>query len=137
VNNDQVVDAYKNNRQILVNEQEALERTIQLLSESRLNNGILFIPESLTAELDLISEEEEEEDADLEAELVEALTSPISDIHVASAFMPFIIRGPEELYSEIRYDAPDIHPDLEVLQNRVEFIKTRIEWLDEHRPDAV
>jgi hypothetical protein len=134
VNNDQVVDAYKNNRQILVDEQEALERVIELLSKSRLNSGILFIPEGLTAELDLISEED---DADLETELVKALTSPISDVHAASVFMPFIIHGPEELYDEITYKAPNIYPDLEVLRNRVEFIKTRIEWLDEHRPDSV
>lgn len=94
-----------------------LNRTFRATARSRLNAGALYLPDGLSVaagpdpDVDAESPDsdlmpfgataEEAEDA-FEAELVDAMTTPIRDEDSASAVVPLIIRGPAELGDKIK-----------------------------------
>ena len=91
-----------------------LNRTFRATARSRLNAGAMYLPDGLSVaaqpesgaqfedEVD-ITQPTEDEEADLfEMQLIDAMTTPISDESSASAVVPLIIRGPAELGEKIK-----------------------------------
>lgn len=82
-----------------------LTRMLRTTVRSRMNAGILFVPDSMTVAATSVPEEEgdrTEEDV-FEAELVAAMTEPVADESHASAVVPMLIRGPAELGDTIKH----------------------------------
>ncbi len=93
-----------------------LNRSFRGIERSRLNAGLLYIPDGLSTaanpDPDLyLSDDEEQADQptpeeiadDFEDNLIEAMTTPIEDESSASAVVPLLVRGPVELGKEIRH----------------------------------
>lgn len=88
-------------------------RAARGVAKSRLNAGMLFIPDEFSnmsqadGEIDDNVDEmaplaDDDSDA-FEEELLDAATTPISDESSASSVMPLVIRGPAELGEKIRH----------------------------------
>lgn len=103
----------------LCDELMTLNRMFRGTERSRLNAGLLFIPDgfSVSASPDgdypyddydevnptqPVGPTPEEEADDFEENLIDAMTTPIRDEQSASAVIPLIIRGPAELGASIR-----------------------------------
>lgn len=91
-----------------------LNRTYRATHRSRLNSGLLFVPDGLarsaTPEADLYTEDgedpeitPEELDDQFEEELLEAMATPIENESSAAAVVPLLVRGAAELGKEIRH----------------------------------
>lgn len=103
-----------------------LNKTFRSTARSRLNSGLLYLPDGLsaaaTADADPFSSHEDDapdqdenpisttafdaaeaaDTDDFEEALIEAMTTPIADEESASAVVPLIVRGPAELGEKIR-----------------------------------
>jgi len=91
-----------------------LNRTFRATARSRLNAGALYLPDGLSVsagpendyqfedEIDITNPTPEEEEDEFEEQLIDAMTTPISDESSASAVVPLIIRGPAELGDAIK-----------------------------------
>jgi hypothetical protein len=91
-----------------------LNRTFRSTARSRLNAGALYLPDGLSLAAgpegdyeydengDITNPTNEEEEDQFEDQLVDAMTTPISDESSASAVVPLIIRGPAELGDKIK-----------------------------------
>jgi hypothetical protein len=88
-----------------------LNRTFRATAKSRLNAGALYIPDGLSAsngiDPDMVGADEDgifpEEAADeFEEQLIDAMTTPVTDESSASAVVPLIIRGPADLGDKIK-----------------------------------
>ena len=91
-----------------------LNRTFRATARSRLNAGALYLPDGLSVsagpendsqfedEVDITNPTPEEEEDEFEEQLIDAMTTPISDESSASAVVPLIIRGPAELGDAIK-----------------------------------
>lgn len=86
-----------------------MTRAASATAKSRLNGGLLFVPDGLSN----VSQSDGEIDGDeaslsddasdsFEEELIDAMTAPIADVSSASAIVPLIVRGPEELGDKIK-----------------------------------
>lgn len=90
-----------------------LNRTAKATARSRLNAGAMFVPDGLSVAKDpdvepVLDEDDnqiidigEEEDS-FEQELIDAMTTPISDESSASAVVPLLIRGPADAGEKIK-----------------------------------
>lgn len=90
-----------------------LNRTFRATARSRLNAGALYLPDGLSTSAsadpdypydpadDVVNTPESAED-EFEDQLIDAMTTPISDESSASAVVPLIIRGPAELGDKIK-----------------------------------
>ena len=91
-----------------------LNRTFRATARSRLNAGALYLPDGLSLsagpesdyqfedEIDITAPTPEEEEDEFEEQLIDAMTTPISDESSASAVVPLIIRGPADLGDKIK-----------------------------------
>ena len=92
-----------------------LNRTFRATARSRLNAGALYLPDGLSVaaqgDTDMPYDSEdgvgegftaEEAEDEFEEQLIDAMTTPISDEESASAVVPLIIRGPAELGEAIK-----------------------------------
>jgi hypothetical protein len=91
-----------------------LNRTFRATARSRLNAGAMYLPDGLSVsagpesdyqfEDDLLEGDPspEEDEDEFEEQLIDAMTTPISDESSASAVVPLIIRGPAELGEKIK-----------------------------------
>lgn len=91
-----------------------LNRTFRATARSRLNAGAMYLPDGLSVaaqpesgaqfedEIDITQPTEDEEADMFEMQLIDAMTTPISDESSASAVVPLIIRGPSELGDKIK-----------------------------------
>lgn len=83
-----------------------LQRMIRTIARSRMNAGLLFIPEGLTAAGSSVTEDvrtaEQEMDA-LVASLYDSITAPILDEANGASVVPTIITGPAEAGDKIKY----------------------------------
>jgi len=91
-----------------------LNRTFRATARSRLNAGALYLPDGLStaasadpnypydAEGETSEPTAEEAEDEFEDQLIDAMTTPISDEDSASAVVPLIIRGPSELGDKIK-----------------------------------
>lgn len=85
-----------------------INRTAAATAKSRLNGGLLFVPDGLSnvAQSDGSVEGEDGTMSDdvtdsFEEDLIDAMTTPIADASSASAVVPLILRGPEDLGAKI------------------------------------
>lgn len=86
-----------------------ISRAASATAKSRLNGGLLFVPDGLSnvsqSDGEINGEEGNLSDdvADsFEEELIDAMTTPIADVSSASAVVPLVVRGPEELGDKIK-----------------------------------
>lgn len=117
------------NKQILEEELEVLRRAKDITLKSCLMAGILHIPDGIQC---WNSDVEDEPEDKLIEELSEALLDQaVGDIDTISTYAPIILRGPVELLKEIRLlKFGDAHL-LEVLQDRIEVIESRLALIKE------
>jgi hypothetical protein len=87
-----------------------VDRTASATAKSRLNGGLLFVPDGLSnvSQNDGDMEEpgamggaSDDEQDSFEEELIAAMVTPIDDIGSASAVVPLVVRGPEDLGEKI------------------------------------
>lgn len=104
-----------------------LSRLMRVTARSRLNAGILFIPDELSATARTIggtnaddSEGDEDEDP-FEKELFETMTAPVAQEDNAAAIVPMLIRGPSAEGPNIKYIqlARDVGSGLELRSEKV------------------
>lgn len=85
-----------------------ISRMASATAKSRLNGGLLFVPDGLSN----VTQSEGDVDDEMggmsddmgdsfEEELIDAMTTPISDVSSASAVVPLVVRGPEDLGAKI------------------------------------
>lgn len=83
-----------------------LMRYIRTIARARINAGILFLPDGLSAAgssiADDLATDEEELDV-IAAQLFDAITAPVADETNAASVVPTFLTGPEELGEKIRY----------------------------------
>ena len=99
-----------------------LSREVRATSKSRLSNGILLIPSELSfGPIDPTrdSGDGEETDDPFDAELQEAMITPIQEEGSASAVVPLTLRGPAEFLQHVNHLALDKNLD-PVLDARIE-----------------
>lgn len=104
-----------------------LSRLMRVTARSRLNAGILFVPDELSASARTIggtdendSETDEDEDP-LEKELFDTMTAPVAQEDNAAAIVPMLIRGPSAEGANIKYIqlARDVGTSLETRSEKV------------------
>jgi hypothetical protein len=86
------------------------DRAAATAAKSRLNAGILFIPDGLSNATEVEGDEENSDMAptsadateSFEEELIAGLTAPVADINSVASLMPTVVRGPDELGEKIR-----------------------------------
>jgi hypothetical protein len=98
-----------------------VNRSFRAIERSRLNAGLLYLPDGLSAasspDPDVTPEETDDADPgagvydlddasdmdDIEEALIEAMTTPIADESSASAVVPLLLRGPAELGQHLQH----------------------------------
>ena len=92
------------------------DRSKRGITKSRMNAGLLFVPDGLAASRDTVNDEVQDLDDDapvvdqeqleedtFEEELLAGITEPIADETSAASVAPTLIRGPGELGEKIRH----------------------------------
>lgn len=85
-----------------------INQTFKATARSRLNSGLLFVPDTLAASTPGLLPGATGEDAssadldDFEESLVEGMMTPIEDPSSASAVVPILVRGPAEAGEKIK-----------------------------------
>lgn len=88
-----------------------LDRAASASAKSRMNAGMLFVPDGLSnvtqTEGEMTAEGETpvitEMDESFEEELIAGLITPVEDISSAASLVPTVVRGPDDLGDKIRY----------------------------------
>ena len=89
-----------------------IDRSAAAAARSRMNAGLLFIPDGLsqssTADSDLTPEGEivdvtEDAEDDIEQEISNGLIAPVEDITSGATLVPTILRGPDDMGEKIRH----------------------------------
>lgn len=90
-----------------------LDRTFRGSHRSRLNAGLLYVPDGLStaaqADPDLFAEEGQDQPSpedvadEFQEELLLAMSTPIEDETSAASVVPLLVRGPAELGKDIRH----------------------------------
>ncbi len=90
-----------------------LDRTFRGSHRSRLNAGMLYVPDGMSTsaspDADLFAEPEEEQPTpedladEFQEELLLAMSTPIEDETSASSVVPLLVRGPAELADKIKH----------------------------------
>jgi hypothetical protein len=81
-----------------------LSKTFKATARSRLNAGMLYLPDglSVSSREPNADADDSDEDDDFERELMDAMTTPITEEDSAAAVVPLLVRGPEELGDKIK-----------------------------------
>jgi hypothetical protein len=96
-----------------------LQRMIRIIARSRMNAGMLFIPDALSVAGSSVSDDKEvveDETTQFVNELFDAMTTPISDESSGSSVAPMVVTGEEDLGAKIRYILFDRPSDQWLLQ---------------------
>lgn len=83
-----------------------LQRWLRTIARSRMNAGLLFIPDGLTAAGTSVTEDQVEAEQEMDAltsALFESITAPIADETNAASVVPTIITGPGKEGQNIKY----------------------------------
>jgi hypothetical protein len=84
----------------------ALQRMIRTLARSRMNAGMMFIPDALSVAGASVTEDKEtteDETTQFVNELFDAMTTPITDEAAGSSVVPMVVTGEEHLGEKIKY----------------------------------
>jgi hypothetical protein len=112
----------------LCQELRALQQMIRGIARSRMNAGVLFIPDGLRvagASVDKDIEATEDETEELIDELFDAVVNPITNETAATSAVPVFITGPEDLGEKIKWISFARESDRYLIQ-RAEDILVRI-----------
>lgn len=74
-----------------------LDRVVRATARSRMHANMMFIPEGIT-----VTTSEDAESDEIEQQIVESLTAPVTNEAAANTIVPVILRGPGELGAQIR-----------------------------------
>lgn len=99
-----------------------LYRTKIAILKSRLNAGLLVVPEGLQ-----IWNSEVEDEPDFVEDLMDALARPVDDIVTDMSFLPIILRGPSDLIREVKHLKFSRDESVEVIQDRIDVIENRLD----------
>jgi hypothetical protein len=83
-----------------------LQRMVRSIARSRMNAGVVFIPDALSVAGGSVNEDvEATEDETLQFvnELFEAMTTPITDESSGSSVVPLVVTGDVDLYDKIKH----------------------------------
>lgn len=83
-----------------------ITRNASGVAKSRLNNGLVFMPEGLEAEAatpDEMGVEEQVNEPSLIEDVMDALVEPVADPQSASAVLPYFLTGPADLGDKIKH----------------------------------
>lgn len=87
---------------------DLIGQLMRTLIQSRLNAGVLLIPDSIDIDMDIedvtqdASQQERDDVDELTKAIVEHITTPISNPESAASVAPMIIRGPQEALDAVR-----------------------------------
>lgn len=121
----------------MMDELMLLNRSMRATTRSRLNAGMLFVPDELAVSASVDGLARPEVDAaditeiaddggdDFEEELIDAMTTPIADESSASAVVPLLVRGPSEFADRIKLIKFERSFDVQMVQ-RAERVLDRI-----------
>lgn len=116
------------NREILEDELETLERLKVITLKRKLNAGILFIPDGLTCSIEDERDPEEIDDKTFEEELIGALVDSYNYAQDTGKVIPVIVRGSADLLSQVRkITFDDGMIDIDDIERRIEIVKERLE----------
>ena len=117
-----------------------LSRTFRATHRSRLNSGMMYIPDglsisanpdpSLYAETDDDEETPEEVADDFEERFIEAMITPIENESSAAAVAPFLVRGPADLGDKIKQFKFERSFDLQMNQRADRVLERILQGLD-------
>lgn len=109
-----------------------LSRAARASAKSRLNAGILFIPDGISAakEADSDDEDIESEIDSIEEELIDAIMAPVADDTSAASVVPTIMRGPEAMGTAIRYITMERPMDAQAAQRAEKLLERILAGLD-------
>lgn len=111
-----------------------LGRTSRASAKSRLSSGMLFMPDGLSNATQSDSDDEEAVDAEepdsFEEELIDAMVTPIADEGSASAVVPLVVRGPEDLGDKIKYFKFERAIDPQIIQRAGSLLDRILSGLD-------
>lgn len=89
-----------------------LSRALRATARSRLNAGLLFVPDELSIAADVPTGPEDDPNVDIlpdvadddafESELIDSMMTPISDESSAAAVVPLVVRGPADAGNKIK-----------------------------------
>lgn len=86
-----------------------LSRAVSATAKSRLNAGLLFVPDEISniseSDGEAIGEDAEYSDdvsESFEEGLIDSMITPIADVSSAAAVVPIIVRGPQDMGDKIR-----------------------------------
>jgi hypothetical protein len=74
-----------------------LDRVVRATARSRMHANMMFIPEGVT-----VTTSEDAESDEIEQQIVESLTAPVTNEAAANTIVPVILRGPGEMGQQIR-----------------------------------
>lgn len=96
-------------------------KAIRNITRTRLNAGLLYIPDEIALSRETLDDEDELDAEEFENELLLALSQPVSDESAASSIVPLLIRGPKDLADAIKHItlARDLQPELVARADRV------------------
>lgn len=114
------------NREILIEELELLDRLKIVTLRRSLTAGILVIPDEFEPAT------EEEYNNSLEDEILDALLEPVHNVDSVGTICPIFLRGPADLLDKVRLIKFDDGSDLEHIESRIEQVKHRLALLDKH-----
>lgn len=109
-----------------------LSRAARASAKSRLNAGILYIPDGISAAKEADTDDEDVESGidSIEEELIEAILEPVGDDSSGAAVMPTILRGPEEYAQSIRHITIDRPMDVQSTQRSERLLERILAGLD-------
>jgi hypothetical protein len=88
----------------MCSELRTLQQMIRGIARSRMNAGILFLPDGLSVAGNSVTEDKdqtEDETESLVEELFDAMTTPVTDETAGTSVVPLVISGPGELGKQI------------------------------------
>ncbi len=74
-----------------------LTKAIRMMTRSRMNAGVIFIPEGLASSMD-----DEDDPSSVEEALIAAAVSPLENESAATSVVPLVITGPAQLGKELK-----------------------------------
>lgn len=115
------------NREILIEELELLERLKIVTLRRKLNAGVILIPE----EFQVATEQEYEDQFSIEEEIASGLAETVHNINSLGTICPIFLRGPADLLDSVRLiKFSDNMLELEAIENRIDTVKGRLGELD-------
>lgn len=99
-----------------------LNQMIRNIARSRLNAGLLYVPDEIALSRETLDDDMDELDAEaFENELMLALSQPVTDESAASSIVPLLIRGPRDLADAIKHITVErgLQPEMVARADRV------------------